>query len=356
MKSVVLLIDSLDSGGAQRQMVGLAKLLHDKGYQINVIYYHPIYFYRSYLDEHHIHNKYVTGSENKIKRIFLIARAIRQFKPEVVISYLDSPNIIACLIKALGIKFRLVVSERNTSQDLSYIEKTKFYLYRYADSIVTNSYTQERFINNNFPIWGYKTKVITNFVDTDLFHPLHKEKREKLRILVVGRVSRQKNVLAFLQAVHILKRNGISFSVDWYGRVDDDTFKQSKRLIDTHLLDDVFSFHKPTIDIVSEYQQSDIFCLPSLYEGFPNVICEAMSCGLPILCSNVCDNSLVVKDGENGFLFDPSNIEEMANKMMTMLRMPEDIRHEMGNYNRLMAETYFSRKSFVEKYIKLINQ
>jgi len=354
MLKILLLIDCLGSGGAQRQMVGLAKLLQDRGYQINVIYYHPIYFYRSFLEEHHIPNEYVAGSENKIKRIFLITRAIRKFRPKVVISYLDSPNIIACLIKALGIKFRLIVSERNTSQGLSCSEKTKFLLFRYADSIVTNSYTQERFINNNFPNLGYKTKVITNFVDTDFFFPLNKEKREIIRILVVGRVSRQKNTLAFLQVIHILKREGFAFSVDWYGRVDDNTFTQCKAYIDSHQLDDVFTFHEPKNDIVNEYQQSDIFCLPSLYEGFPNVICEAMGCGLPILCSHVCDNPLLVEDGENGFLFDPNNIEDMADKMRIMLTLSHNQLKEMGTNSRLLAIERFSAQTFIKKYVDLI--
>ena len=95
LKKILLLIDSLGSGGAQRQMVGLAKLLQDRGYPIKIIYYHPICFYQAYLDEHHIPNEYVAGTENKIKRMFLIARAIRHFQPGIVISYLDAPNMMA---------------------------------------------------------------------------------------------------------------------------------------------------------------------------------------------------------------------------------------------------------------------
>ena len=46
---------------------------------------------------------------------------------------------------------------------------------------------------------------------------------------------------------------------------------------------------------------------PSLYEGLPNVVCEALAAGMPVLVSNVCDHPLLVADGERGFLFDPAD-------------------------------------------------
>ena len=351
---ILLLIDSLDSGGAQRQMVELTLLLQDRGYQTKVVYYHPIYFFRSYLDEHRVQNEYVEGAHNKVKRLFLIAKAIRKFSPEVVISYLDTPNIVSCLLKAVGMKFRLISSERNTSQVVNCYEKAKFFLLRWADVIVPNSFSQDQFIKEKFPNIYYKTKVITNYVDTNLFVPLHVDKCKRNRILVVARISKQKNTLAFLQAVKILKDEGLSFWVDWYGRADDDIFSQCEVYIKKYQLGDFFSFHEPTNNIVSVYQQSDIFCLPSLYEGFPNVICEAMSCGLPIICSNVCDNSLLVENRKNGFLFNPNDVEDMVSKIRSMLLLPIGKFQEMQTYSREMAKIKFSKESFIMKYEKLI--
>ena len=354
MLKILLFIDSLSSGGAQRQMVGLAKLLQDRKYLVKVIYYHPIYFYRTYLDEYHISNEYVAGSENKIKRFFLLARAISQFQPNIVISYLDAPNMIACLLKAFGMRFRLIASERNTSQVLTCYERVKFFLLRWADVLVSNSFSQQRFIEVHFPHISPKTRVITNYVDTNLFVPKCGNKREKYRILVVGRISKQKNPLALLQAVNCLKNEISNFHIDWYGRVDDEIFMQCEAYITNYQLGDFFSFHKPTYDIVCEYQQSDFFCLPSLYEGFPNVICEAMSCGLPILCSDVCDNPLLVENGKNGFLFNPHDVEDMANKIKSVLTLSTRELQEMQTYSRKIAEEKFSVESFINNYVKLI--
>lgn len=57
----------------------------------------------------------------------------------------------------------------------------------------------------------------------------------------------------------------------------------------------------PNQSIEVEYRKADVFCLPSLYEGYPNVVAEAMSCGLPILCSNVCENPYIVEEGAMAF-------------------------------------------------------
>ena len=299
MKKVLLFIDSLVSGGAQRQIVGLAKLLHDKKYEVKLIYYHPLEFYKPYLDENGVTYECVPGASYSQARFFKIAKSIREFKPDVVISYLDVPIIISCLLKACGMKFKLIVSERNTTQTITLRDRVKFFLMRWADVIVPNSYTQEKFIKEHYYSLKNKVVTITNFVDTEMFVPSINKSNQTTRIVVVGRVSEQKNILRFLKVIKILKDRDMDFVVDWYGYTAEPYNSQCKKITQKYEIGDVFSFHNPTLNIISEYQDCDVFCLPSIYEGFPNVICEAMSCGKPILCSNICDNPMIVKDNYN---------------------------------------------------------
>ena len=109
--------------------------------------------------------------------------------------------------------------------------------------------------------------------------------------------------------------------------------------------DDIVEFHPPTSDVVSVYRNSDIFILPSIYEGFPNVLCEAMSCGLPVLASNVCDNPNIVADGENGLLFNPLSIDDMAEAISSMLTLPRQKLEEMGKKSRRIASWTFTNMS-----------
>lgn len=354
LKKILLLIDSLGSGGAQRQMVGLAKLLQDRGYPIKIIYYHPICFYQAYLDEHHIPNEYVAGTENKIKRIFLIARAIRHFQPGIVISYLDAPNMMACLFKASGMKFKLIVSERNLSLTLNVSEKAKFFLFRYADVIVTNSYSQNRFIGKHYPHDQAKSITIPNYVDLETYTPSPPKKRGRV-IIVVASVWKPKNTLGLIEAAKIIKGHGHTFVIKWYG-IDEATpyVEECHNKITECGLENCFQLIPKTASIVQEYQNADYFCLPSFYEGTSNALCEALSCGLPAICSDVSDNGLYVKEKKNGFLFNPHVIPEIAEKIEKSLLLSDEEYKSYCKVSRRVAETYFSQKRFIEDYIALL--
>lgn len=354
---ILCVIDSLGSGGAQRQLVGLADLLHEHGYEVKVIWYHADGFYKEFLDAKGVdYENIVAGKRwSKWKKVY---HEIREYKPDQVIAYLDGAAMIVCMARILlGKRFRLIVSERNTTQILNWHEKIKFFLYRWADYVVSNSYSQYEFINRNFGHLRKKSVVITNFVDTSYFKPLpqlHKY-TDEIRILVVARMEQQKNVLRFLEAAKSVKTKGYRFRVDWYGDAFSMLYRQ--RCLDYCRelgLEDCFVFHKAEKDILPIYQQADVFCLPSLFEGFPNVVCEAMSCGLPVLCGNVCDNGRIVQADVNGYLFNPREVGDIVRAMIEFIGLPEERKRELGAMSRKIAERDFSADSFVGKYIEIL--
>lgn len=355
MKRILCLIENLSQGGAERQLVGLACMLKDKGFPVKLITYNEDSLYKHILDENGVENEYVAKAHNKIRRIPSLVRIIKAYNPDVLISYLSIPSAIACLAKMLGGKFKLIVSERNTTQALTFREKVIFHLYRYADVIVPNSYSQTDFLCSNYPAYIGKITTITNFVDTDVFHPREKREVESLHsFLCVARIAPQKNVLKFLEAIKILKDKGLNFHINWFGQKSIDYYEvcDNKRL--ELGLEDYVTFHDPVTDILAEYNRADALVLPSLYEGFPNAVCEGMSCGLPILCSNICDNKRIVNDRVNGLLFDPTSVINMAETMGKFMSMTESKRQEMSLQSRKSALEAFSKETFIKKYIDLI--
>lgn len=356
MQRIICLIESLSSGGAERQMVYLASALKQAGYDIEVWTYYPNDFYLPILQENNVTYRYIPQATNKIKRIPVLRQMLKAAKPDVVISYLDTACLVACLIKALGGKFKLIVSERNTTQKLTRKAKLKFSLYRFADFIVPNSYTQGEFIERNYPNLKNKVKVITNFVDTDKFVPKRIEKsHDDLSIIVVGRIHKQKNPILFMEAIKSVREKDIDVRVTWYGNSTEAEYYQlCVNKIKELGIESYFSFLPSTPDIDNEYPKYDLFCLPSIYEGFPNVLCEAMSCGLPVVCSNVCDNPNIAIDNENGFLFDPNNVSDIANKIEIFAKFSTKERTRIGIKNRERIENIFSRNEFLNKYIHII--
>lgn len=360
MKKILCLIDGLGFGGAQRQLIGLASLLQQKGYIVDLAAYHQKDFYQQLISDCHLNYILLECKRNKWAKYKAVAGLIKRNKYDVVISYINGPNVIACVAKFFNRHFRLIVSERVRSERVTITARMRFFTYKTADYIVSNSYAQQNFIKEKFSKVYPKTKVITNFTDTNFFVP-HTNVKESggkcLRMLVAGRISRSKNVLRFLDTLRILKLQGIKIKVDWFGNVSfgmneyqDEVMRRRKEL----QVEDYITFHPGTKDIRNEYQTHDVFCLPSLREGFPNTLCEAMSCGCPVLCSRVCDNPLIVEEGKNGLMFNPESSIDMANVISHFLQLSCEKRTQMGIRSRELALEKFSEEVFVQKYIKLI--
>lgn len=357
MKHVLCLIENLGSGGAERQITNLAVLLKKQGHEVEVAYYIKKEFYLSFLKENGVKGCYLPEATNPRKRFFELKKHIKAISPDTIISYSASSSMIACLLKLLGAKFNLIVSERNTTQRLTPRDRIKFFLYWWANHIVPNSQSQSNFIAEHFPKLTSKVKVITNFVDTSKFVPSDTKvpEHEGINMICVGRLMPQKNIPRFIEAIHKIVNDGYKIHVSWFGKDLHDTYSEEcHRGIERYYLKDVIVFNAPSPTIQDEYQKADVFCLPSLYEGFPNVLCEAMSCGKPVLCSRVCDNPYIAIESKNALLFDPLNVDDIVATIKHYLELPQEKKNEMGEKSREIALELFSKERFISNYCEII--
>lgn len=357
MKRILLFIDILGPGGAQRQLVGLAAYLKEKGYDVAIMTYYEHLFFTPFLKEHGVRTICVRGANSFFSKVSLIGKAIKAESPDWLISYIEGPSIIACILKMLGAKWKLAVSERNTTLKNNFREWRRFNIFRVADCVVTNSYSQQDFVNKHYSFLSPKVNTIINFVDIDYFKC--KRQRvicEKKNIIIVSSINPHKNGLGLVRAVRLLADKTPNFHIQWYGLGPNKNpyGDQCKELIRELNVQDYLELLQRTSQIRDRYCEADILCLPSYYEGTPNVICEAMACGLPIVCSDVCDNGRYVVEGENGFLFDPSSPEDIADKLLSSISMNADQYLSYSRLSRLKAEQQFSKRRFTEQYIDLI--
>ena len=79
-----------------------------------------------------------------------------------------------------------------------------------------------------------------------------------------------------------------------------------------------------------------------------------MSCGRPILCSDVCDNSIYVKEGENGFLFNPHDTNSIASVIERAIKLQFEEYQSFCCHSRKIAEDLLSKNTFINKYISII--
>lgn len=359
MAKVLCFIDELGSGGAERQLVGLAALLKEYGYQVDVYCYHPNYFYEYYLINNNI--KLIKESSSPKHKWEIVTRAfkvIRNGKYDVVISFSPGSNLASVIVKLIYNCFKLIVSERNTTLRISKSDIVRYRLYNFADSIVPNSFAQHDILVTAFPFLKDKITTITNFVDLDRFTPsdVNHEPGDSLKIMTVARHFPDKNINGYLEALKHLKDWGVPFHAVWYGNMNTPFFKDNELTVRRLNLQNEIEFVPPKIDIEQYYRSADVFCLPSIREGFPNVIAEAISSGLPILCGKIADNHIMVKESINGFLFDPYDSEDIARAIKRFADSPIADRINMSKASRKIATKLLSKDIFINKYKDLISR
>ena len=340
-------------------MVGLATFLKERGYDVSVAIYYKYLFYADNLLSKGVPYVYLKKAERNALRVFYISQYIRKVNPDVVIAYLFTPCICACLASIPNRKFKLIVSERNTTQHTGRNEKIRFNLFRLADFIVPNSYSQADYINSEFPFLCKKVVTIPNFVDLQYFvPPKQRTRHERPEIIVAASIWESKNTLGFIDAIAQLKGKGLKFHISWYGKslANIDYFNSCQKKIVELDVANFIELKEKTHQILEKYQEADFFCLPSFYEGTPNVICEAMACGLPVACSDVCDNGRYVSEGKNGFLFNPKETTSIVEAIENMFALDNEEYQMFCINSRSIAEEKLSKGIFVDSYIKLTEQ
>lgn len=353
MKKILLLIDDLGQGGAERQMIYLARELSERACEVRLVKFYPGDSpYASFLESNGSKIEIMVKGMKPFKRIWIIYKLVKSWQPDLTIAYKDGSCIAACIAR-IFYKFKLIVSERNTTQRLNKFERIKFFFYRFADGIVPNSYSQNEFIKRNYPNLVSKLRVITNMVDLRKFQ-LSTTLPRKKKVIIVARLAPQKNVINLLKALKEGRFNHDEVHFDWYGKVQDQNYFEEILSTRKELgLEALIVFHSNgSNNIEEEYRNATHFCLPSLFEGFPNVLCEAMASGLICVASNVCDNQFILED--NDLLFNPVEPSDIASKLKYTLNFNSEEMNKIKRKNRMRIEKLCSSESFGDKYLALL--
>ena len=366
---LIFLIDSLQQGGMEKQLIYLANFLNEtKRFDIEIVLFNKYKknnFYKDILDVGIKVSDFSVSETISIPffgfqiEAFKIARKLKNLNSKIFISYGTNSSFILEIAKLFFLKknVKTIVSERNT--DLAPLPfKRKYYLYfhRFSNTIVSNSFTQEAMITGLYPDYSEKIKVINNYVDLELYTPKsYNFNKEKLNVVVLGRLTYQKNPMCLMKALNLIKeKTNYKISVSWYGRTQDqELFNEALSYIEAYNLD--VKFYKPQIDTLSIYHKYDLLCLPSFFEGFSNVLGESICCGLPVIVSEQAgDVRKMVDHQKNGFLFDCYNEEALYNQFVKFIELPESKKIAMGKKSRKKSEEIFSKEVYLKSYIKLM--
>jgi glycosyltransferase involved in cell wall biosynthesis len=107
----------------------------------------------------------------------------------------------------------------------------------------------------------------------------------------------------------------------------------------------------PTDDVRPFIAEADCVVLPSYREGTPRALLEAAAMGKPLIATDVPGCREVVRDGNNGYLCQVKDSEDLARAMRQLMELPAEQRLEMGRASRRLAEEVFDEKLVVQKYV-----
>lgn len=361
MKNILFLSPNLCSGGAERQIVNLAILLKDKGYNVEFLCYHKDNFYEYLLKEKNIkiHWKYLP---NYLKRILEIRRFIRKGNYDVVISFLTVAGFLCNLASIGNKKFKLITGERSAKEYFFSTRKGKIFgwFQRFSDIIVCNSENARQMWIKYYPQYRKKLKVIYNIVTVQNITTHYIPKRDKkLHIVVAASYQYLKNPIGLVEAVNIMTEEEKSkIRIDWFGRKeivkgDCRAYEEASALVKEYNLDNIIYMNDATPNIHNIMNEADVIALFSSVEGLPNTICEGMTLGKPIIMTKVSDYKVLVDD-TNGFLCDWDDNQSIKKAIVLASNLTVDELVFMGNISKKKANNLFSECRIFELWNRII--
>jgi glycosyltransferase involved in cell wall biosynthesis len=182
---------------------------------------------------------------------------------------------------------------------------------------------------------------LPNVIDTQRFNPADHPVKSPFTLLAVGRLVEQKRLDRFLLVLNRLRHE---LALDVKGLIvgpsrPGDTVRQRLESLACQLglLPDAVQFYGAVTDMTRIYHRASVVLLTSDYEGTPNVLLEAMACGLPVVATQVGGVPDIVQDGETGFLLEPEDGDGLVAATAQLMNDP-GLCFRMGQTARAFVE------------------
>jgi len=202
--------------------------------------------------------------------------------------------------------------------------------------------------------------VIPNSVNTNIFFPdtlQRKKQRDELGVPpttflagMVARFSPQKGHHYLIEAARVLKERNVGgkFLLVGVGELEADI----KAMVSRYGLEDTVIFYGQATEVHCVLQALDCFVLPSLWEGMPLALLEAMASGIPVIATEVAGTREVIHHLQNGLLIPPKNVESIV-EAFVQLKNGAQLRNNLAQQALMEVRDKYSVQANVNAYLKL---
>lgn len=336
--TIMFLIRSLDwYGGAQRQLVNLASGLSRMGHDVLVVTYYPDVLLARELEVAGVKVRSL-GKRSRwdlLRPIVKFARLVRKSRPTVLHGYLSTANLLTVIGKICCPTVKVVWGVRASNmrwEEYDWLHKLSFVieyaLSRFADLLIVNSYAgRNHYGSSGFPV--DKMIVIHNGIDTARFQPDREagrairrqwgiEERDRV-VCLAGRLDPMKDHATFIKAAALVSHGRSDVRFVCVGQGPDEYKSFLHRLAEREGILDRMMWVGCFYDMSPVYNACDVVVSSSIWgEGFPNVLAEAISCGVPCVATDVGDSSLLLA-ATGGRLVPPGDPASLAKAIEAVL-------------------------------------
>jgi len=349
VENIAIFVNTLKSGGAEKQSIYLLNALKDN---FNI---YLIILYGNQIEEKLMRS--ITGNNytliklqgNTFIKLFNIYNVFKKNKITHLFTYLTKPNFYGAIIGRLaGIKY--IYTNIRTSK----LPYWKILLENIASNCLStttifNSYSGARIFRDK----GIKNGIVIPNCFPEIASAFRREQKEIIKIITVGRFVEEKDYFTALRAIKELQanRDNFIFQIVGYGRMENTIRKKISELC----LDNIVELFINPNNISDLLNSADIYLSTSLFEGTSNSIMEAMNASLPIVATDVGDNNRLISEGINGFLSAARDYVSMAQSLKELINDYEQrIKFGLASH-KILSENY-SFEKFQNPYLKLVNK
>lgn len=346
---VCLVGGGLEIGGQERALVFLANELAQKGCEVVIISLFKTNIEFKINDSIKIFIPHFKRADSNrliyaFRIIFYIRKLIRQNNPDSIICFGDWFNAFT-IIATKGFSSRMIITNRMGPNLFlgNFIETMNKIFYRFADELIVQTERAKDILSKKYKV--KKITVIPNPVELTTFDRAIKKKQ----IISVGRLSKEKGQKTLIKAFSNLKEK------EWTLHIVGDGFDRPSLeiLVKDLQIENRVVFHGKMYNFNSLLLESQIFVLPSLYEGFPNALLEAMSFGLCCLASDcIAGPSEIIQNGLNGLLFEPGNTEQLT-KLLEKIIEDNPLREQLAS-NAAKSLERFDKNVIIQQFEKVL--
>lgn len=354
---ICLIIPSLQAGGMERVMSELAWAFGAReDVEVHLVLYgisREIFY--SIPDDIRIHQPGFTFNNRRrflhtLRTLSFLRRIVKSIGPVSVLSFGEYWNNFV-LLSQLSLAYPVFVSDRS-QPDKSlgrFHNKLRHWLYPTASGLILQTEKAKEIYlkqhrHKNIAVIGNPIRLIED--------KGHKYSREK-RVLMVGRLIRSKHQDLLIKMFARVAPPDWTLMIVGYDHLKQQHMERLKELARELGIEKQVIFTGKSDKIEDLYLSSSVFAFTSSSEGFPNVIGEAMSAGLPVVAFDcIAGPSAMIRDGENGFLAPLFDESEFQTKLDRLIQDPA-LREEMGNKARESMKD-FSREKITGEFLQFI--